>query len=332
MVYNFIAEFLLNSALHSSICFGTAALIDKNFAYGPRVGLYLWNVAALACLVGLSFHYIPIIGQPPLCLNRSYSTTVWGSFRASWCIATLITWVWMLGALFCLLRLTIHARCLYTRLKTRAPLDCARTAALLEQSKRDLEFRGPLTLSTHPELGSPVAIGKREICIPPQAQHLPKDQLLAVLGHEICHLQRLDSFKLPILELLCAIFWFQPLARTFVTARDRFVEQICDQSGSHSAGTPRAMAEALLSIASSSPKRGILMPSLGQRGISLTQRIARLVEDPSPPRSSTLFRRVCLLACLGAMLAVQTSAPNITMQWTSLHSCDDSESRMAPQS
>lgn len=332
MIYNFVAEFLLNSALHSSICFGTAAFIDKKFPCGPRAGLYRWKVAALACLVGLSFHYIPIIQQRPLCLNRFYSTTLWGSFRASWCIATLITWVWMLGAALCLCRLTIYARRLHKRLRARAPLSCARTTALLEQSRRDLEFHGPLTLSTHPELVSPVAIGKREICIPPQAQHLPKDQLLAVIGHEICHLQRLDSFKLPILELLCAIFWFQPLARTFVTTRGRFVEQICDQSGSQNAGAPRAMAEAILAIASSSPKREILLPSLGHRGISLTQRIARLVEDPRPPQSSTLIRFIGLFACLGAMLAVQTYAPNITMQWTSFHSCNDSENHKGPQS
>lgn len=326
MNYNFVAEFLLNSALHSSICFGTAALIDKTLPCGPRVGLYRWKVAALACLVGLSLHYIPITQQAPLCLNRFYNTTLWGSFTTSWCIAMLLTWVWLLGALLCLLRLSIHAKRLHARLKARAPVNSAGTIALLERSKRDLDFRGPLTLSTHPELFSPVAIGRHEICIPPQALNLPKDQFLAVIGHEICHLQRLDSLKLPILEFLCALFWFQPLARTLVTARDNFVEQICDQSGSQNAGAPRAMAEALLALASSPPKRELLMPSLGHRGIRLTQRVARLVEGSSQPRSNTTARSIGLFACLVTMLAMQTYAPNITMQWTSLTSCSDSES------
>ena len=74
-------------------------------------------------------------------------------------------------------------------------------------------FRG-VRLSQSQALGSPVALSRREICIPRRAQfEMSAGEQQGMLAHELAHLVRRDPAWLRIAHVIERMFFFQPLNR-----------------------------------------------------------------------------------------------------------------------
>jgi BlaR1 peptidase M56 len=85
-------------------------------------------------------------------------------------------------------------------------------------------------LSQSPCARSPMALGRREICLPPRAlEELAVPALSAVLAHELAHLERDDNRWLTLGAVIEATLFFQPLTRRIRRELEAAAELACDE-------------------------------------------------------------------------------------------------------
>lgn len=132
---------------------------------------------------------------------------------------------------------------------------------------------------------------------------LPREQLEALLAHELAHIARLDWLWNGLQCLLESLLFFHP-AVWWLGRRIRHERELaCDELAVASAGDAIALAEALVHLEHRRhPGDGL---SLAAQGGSLMKRITRLLEPP-PARSHWGSRGgVLLLIACGALMVSQ---------------------------
>jgi len=191
----------------------------------------------------------------------------------SWTTVVLLSWagvagVMVLGFLVARLRLARH-------LGPRRPVLQGPLPPLLHSLCRAAGINRPIRLTSAPGLGSPVALGFSEICIPDAAlTELDREQQHSMLAHELAHLARLDPLWL---TLACLIM--QDAA-----------EYLCDDWAVNRTGSGLTLAKCLVKVAEwldSSP-RAVPVSGMAEHRSQLVARIHRLVEDRA---MITQFRR-----------------------------------------
>ena len=239
------------------------------------------------------------VSMPPVEETHGEETAVGPIRMAS--VGTL--WLALAGGLvaFHLLRLAKLRR----RLFHREPVADPRASSVLAALSRRAALDSPPRLTKSRNLGSPVALGvgnRREICVPVRAMHeLDEGELRALLGHEVAHHLRRDTIRLAILNVLQAVFFFQPLFRLAVREIRLAAEEQCDDWAASQLEDRFAMASCLTEVAGWVVRsdRGNPVPCIGRRRSQLELRVRRLVDEQrSLEVPSGVGRRISLVGLL----------------------------------
>ena len=230
-------------------------------------------------------------------------------------IAATLPWIYVLGALVVLFRSSL--RLLRTRrlLHEAGPLADPSVARVWRGIARSSRFAGRVRILESPAIRTPVCFGllRPTILVPRsssgEAPELDGEMLTCVLLHELCHLERRDSWIMLAQELLRASFWFHPAAWWLCRRIDLLREISCDVLVVERTGRRKRYARALLEYASwlgrelgRGAKPTALLSWTSSRS-QLTRRIEMLVENRSRTtrRPRTTFVAACsAFLCLWA--------------------------------
>ncbi len=164
-----------------------------------------------------------------------------------------LTRLWVIGACLSLMGFAWRYTRFQQLLVDRTPVLDGHVRLMLDRLRLAAGLPRPIRLTSSTSLGSPVAIGvgrNAEICLPMRAlESMPAEQVRAMLGHEVAHHMRRDPVHLIALNLLQALFFFQPLLRVARADLHQIAEQQCDAWGSHQAGDRWSMARCLAEVA-----------------------------------------------------------------------------------
>ena len=230
---------------------------------------------------------------------------------AGWADSAGTLWIVFAGGLLAIYLLRLGK--LRHRLGEREPVTDSRASrALNALSCRAALAPAPrLTESDH--LGSAIALGVgtgREICVPVRALHeLDEEELRALLGHEVAHHLRRDPIRLGILNVLQAVFFFQPLFRLAVREIRFAAEELCDDWAASQVDDRFAMASCLAEVAGwvVGRDRRTPVPCIGRRRSQLERRVRRLMAGHgSPPAAASPWRR---MSAVGLLVLAPSFAP-----------------------
>jgi len=177
---------------------------------------------------------------------------------------------------------------------------------------------GQVRLSTSSSLSSPVAMGSREICLPPQAlTELSPAGQEAMLAHELAHLVRHDPAWLAFCQLLEATLFFQPLNRLGRKRLQATAEFLCDDWAVATTGRRREFAQCLAQVASwmasgsVRPRLPAAVPAMARSESALVQRVQRLARGVGARAAHRGQLAALSLVVLGAVsCGVPTIAPS----------------------
>ena len=174
---------------------------------------------------------------------------------------------------------------LRARLRDREPVTDPRASRALAAFAGRAAVAPPPRLTESHSLGSPVALGvgvRREICVPGRAlRELDEKELRALLGHEVAHHMRRDTVRLLALNVLQAVFFFQPLFRIAARQLRLAAEELCDDWAASQLDDRLAMASCLAEVAGWVVRRDrrVPVPCMGRRRSQLELRVRRLVDE-----------------------------------------------------
>ncbi len=273
MLIQGLTEWLLTYAIHSSVLLGAAALIDWQILRGrAHWQELLWKTALLGPLLSASLQVaagtgwvmrldlpaatamspsvaatpalessgagLPRPGKPadiPIGSPKTASDPV-PVFSASLPGATWLG-LWLLGAAFFLGRLQLSAFRLRMLLLDRTAFPAHRLPASLP---------GWVTVSLCSGIDQPMAVGRRQICVPAQLLSMSGPQIEAALAHELAHLQRGDSLWRWVCLVIQSALFFQPLniiaSRRIAEAAEQGSDALALQSGTPSADLLQVLA------------------------------------------------------------------------------------------
>jgi bla regulator protein blaR1 len=122
-------------------------------------------------------------------------------------------------------------------------------------------------------------------------ERLSHEQLLSVMSHEMCHIERRDNLLSSIHMFVVSIFWFYPLVWWLGARLLAERELACDEAVLRQGNNPETYAEGILRVCRlylESP----LPCAAGVSGSHLQRRIQQIVSN-NPARALD-FKRVCL--------------------------------------
>lgn len=189
--------------------------------------------------------------------------------------------LWGLGAAIAVGRLAFAAHRLRKQLAGRRDVieDPVLESFLDLCSKAGLAKRPRLTASSH--LRSPIALGRREICLPERAvDSLTPPQQHGMLAHEMAHLLRHDPLWSVGVATVEAVLWFQPLNHLARRKIQEIAELQCDDWAARQAGTGVHLAKCLAEVAGwveDGPPMSPAVPAMADRSSPIVRRITRLL-------------------------------------------------------
>jgi uncharacterized protein (TIGR03435 family) len=187
--------------------------------------------------------------------------------RASWASGCLL---FMIPVLVSLLRL---------RRLRRGGLPWTAGAALTQTLARQDGVRRRIDVFVHEALAAPMTCGlfRPAIGLPLDAQHWDETALRQALAHELEHVRRIDWPIHVICRLVCAIYWFHPLAWIAWRQRCLECERACDDAVLRTSDRT-AYAEQLVQLARRlSQHADVPMLSMADRS-NLATRVAALLD------------------------------------------------------
>lgn len=194
----------------------------------------------------------------------------------------------------------VRLRC---RVRSRTPVLDARLLQRTEQLCARAGWPG-VRITESAGIGSPLVLGRRELCVPRgMLQRLADPELAAVLGHELAHLERGDGVWFPIAGLLQSTLWLQPLNHHVASRLRETAELACDDRAVELSGDPLGLAHALVQVAERALGGGPrgLVPAMAGPPSVLGLRVRRLASAPRPPlRAPTVTERAGAIATVGA--------------------------------
>ena len=170
------------------------------------------------------------------------------------------------------------------RLRGRVLLRSGLAATVLADLRRRTGARSDPELWLAPGLASPISLGilRPAICIPPHAETaLMRDELEAMLAHELAHVERRDAVLLSLCRAVEVLLFVQPFLRF---ARSRLVREIeigCDELAAEWTGDPAALASCLAEVATwiVDGRRDEPVLAMAAHGSRLEQRVHGLLDE-----------------------------------------------------
>lgn len=160
-------------------------------------------------------------------------------------------------------------------------------------------------------VSSPAATGLWQplVLVPARFARLAPPLQRAALCHELLHVRRRDWFSSLIEELWCALFWFNPAARTLTSRLTLARETVVDEATIAHTRDRRAYAAALLEFATTTTRLPGATPLIGRR--QLGHRIALIAQEDPMSRLSLALRLTA--AAGGVALAALTTTPHLSI-------------------
>ena len=213
------------------------------------------------------------------------------------------------------------------RIRDREPVTTPRLSReMAALSGRASLVWAPRLTESH-TLGSPVALGvgrRREICVPVRARHeLDEAQFRALLGHEMAHHLRRDTIRLAMLNILQAVFFFQPLFRLAARELRLAAEELCDDWAAGQLDDRLAVASCLTEVARwvVPSDRRVPVPCIGRGPSQLKRRVRRMLNEQYSLRASrrATSNRWRRMGALGLLALASLFAPAVAPGADEIH-------------
>jgi len=248
------------------------------------------------------------VGEPPV--ENAPVVVATGSAKVPVAVARVrtfsaMTWLcigWSIPAFL------LMARLIWGAIVARAAVRRATTVDLEGNFSRLIADQAPVVLES-PAVQSPLCVGwfRSTILLPTNWRAWSRDQLQAVLIHELAHVARRDVLWQAIARLCCALYWPHPLV--WYAARRMRIERefACDDWVVRGGESPTQYARWLLDLACEL-KAGRTMERLGvaMAGRNGLQTRVQAALDPTRRRTPVSTRLSLLLTVLASILLVVT--------------------------
>lgn len=219
---------------------------------------------------------------------------------------TLLSTIWLVGVLILFLR-TLHGFIELNKLKKYTiKLDIDKEKTLIfEEIKKDLNISRMVTLNMSSSISSPFSAGliKPYIYIPASASLWSNEHWKMMLTHELAHIKRFDFAKNLLLQILCAVYWFNFLIWITMNYLRDERENACDDFVIKSGIKPHVYASYLLKMLQVLPMRkNVLSITNGISGTSKAElRIVNILSSKNKikPRILSYTFRQLILVCIG---------------------------------
>jgi Zn-dependent protease with chaperone function len=213
--------------------------------------------------------------------------------------------LWLSVALAGLLRLMIGHRELTRLLSDRVPASSHHLGW-----KLTLPPGTRYRVSTSGGIRSPMALGSGELCLPFQAlELLSREELHAILSHELAHLDRRDPAWLWVSSVLTRVLFFQPLNWIAAHRVRAYAEFLCDDAavrGSSRLAVASALAHASEWLESTRPATAVGMA--GSESLTV-ERVRRVLGGVRP--SNRDGGRLSWLPAFGFLILLAAYGPGI---------------------
>jgi bla regulator protein BlaR1 len=166
------------------------------------------------------------------------------------------------------------------------------------------------------DLGAPILTLSSSACIEPGifgvfrpalllpegiADRLTKEQLAAIVAHELCHVRRRDNLAAAIHMVVEAVFWFHPLVWWIGARLVEERERACDEEVLRMGSEPQAYAEGILNVCKFYVESPLACVS-GVTGSNLKKRIEEIMTHQIA-RKIDFGRKLLLTAAAFAAIA-----------------------------
>jgi beta-lactamase regulating signal transducer with metallopeptidase domain len=232
--------------------------------------------------------------------SSSSSPKITAYFNAHWMLFG--CFAWLAGVAVVLVRL---AGGQYYRRKfsqSAQPLQNAEWTGLLSDACKTLRLRRPVKLLQSADDVMPMTWGwlRPVVLLPAEAADWPEERRRIVLLHELAHVKRGDYLTQTIAQLVCALYWFNPLV--WLAARQMCVERegACDDLVLTGGCKASAYAGHLVEIAVSFQHVPQMAAIAMARSSQLEDRIAAIV-DTSRNRRLRSAAALAILALIGGI-------------------------------
>ncbi len=138
--------------------------------------------------------------------------------------------VWILGVCFRFIR-TVNHYCRGWKIIRSSPVAGDNTLSeSTHRIGRRLGLRSPVGLHRNSSISTPFVSGilRPTLVLPDSVRDLDRDLLEMVLTHELAHVKRRDIARLIFLDLLCALYWPNPLVWASANRAKLAFEMACD--------------------------------------------------------------------------------------------------------
>lgn len=168
-------------------------------------------------------------------------------------VTTLLLTLYVMTSLILLLRLGRSYYRLRVLQSQALPVETRQVLRELQRCTTRLSFKGQVAVLVSEQIDSPVSFGfrQRSIVLPANYQDWSESAMTDVLLHELCHLRRNDWLTLMLSNVLCAMYWANPLVWLAQHRLLDVTENRCDQEVVSLGRDQVTYAESLLGVAHS---------------------------------------------------------------------------------
>lgn len=175
----------------------------------------------------------------------------------------------------------------------------------LQRAKEIIGWRGKVGLVLAKEPVEPGVFNtfKPVIVLPESiAKHLDDDELLAIMLHELVHIERRDNLSGKLQLAVTAVFWFHPLV--WFVSRKLFDEreQACDERVLQTFATPETYAASILKVVRFSFGWKLAGVTGAGSGSNLRRRIENIMTMGTEKRSVSVVAKLLTSAALAIAL------------------------------
>ncbi|MDR3688472.1 MAG: M56 family metallopeptidase [Fimbriimonas sp.] len=222
--------------------------------------------------------------------------------------------IWVLGALAFLVRVLVGLHCLrVVRKYGTRPIESDALADRIDHLSSSAKVsRGwDLRIGATPELLLPMTWGavRPTVVLPLGAEEWPDMQFEAVMLHELAHVRRFDFASQTFAQLVCALYWFNPIVWCGARAMRSDAELAADEAVLRTGLKPSDYASELLKLASRLGGRKQAFAYVGTPAMNNSKIETRLLSVLSYPGDRRGMSSIQVLAlCAVALAAIPAFA------------------------
>lgn len=307
-----IAETAWRIALWSGLLIAAASVLRA-----PVLDAWSWAQAqpvASSSIVPSSTRQVPATAPPstqapPSPRNSPITDTATKALPQSLAVLLLAL---LISATGVVLTGLLRAAWAQRKLLGRAEREGRPARAIWLAHRRDIApSRDDLRLREIAFLGSPLAIGRRDVLLPEWCAELGADEQRALLAHECAHLERRDPLWRWLDAIAVLLLAGHPLARHAERRLHELSEWACDHESARRTGKPRALAQCLAEcLEHLLPAPPAFAVAMAEPAHGVVVRVQRLLEDQPMATTPALahFRRALIGMAIAAAFAVPAIA------------------------